>query len=169
MINDAMGSIKAAGKKLGKKFIEVNHKEHRKQMKNQWDNRLKKVLGKWERTEQFEELNIDYRVREIEPLREDTGLVDNSSKFHPIGDRMVWKSRYTFLEKPKDEVIRKSLKVLKRYVEAEDFGLVNESHYLSKMISKRYFVPQIVINGDNLWVIFTESKGKNEQSYTVYN
>ena len=40
------------------KFREVNHKEHRRQMYEQWGNRIISKINMWENSKEFKSINV---------------------------------------------------------------------------------------------------------------
>ena len=99
------------------KFREVNHKEHRRQMYEQWEIRLFLKINMWENSKEFKSINV--LLRGGKPQRKDIVYPD-------FIDRCILTFEYNLIEEPKVNDIKNALNLLKFRLMNEDFGFLQE-------------------------------------------
>ena len=124
------------------KFREVNHKEHRRQMYEQWGNKIISKINMWENSKEFKSINV--LLRGGKPQRKDIVYPD-------FIDRCILTFEYNLIEEPKVNDIKNALNLLKFRLMNEDFGFLQEGDYLSVITDKkRTFYPVIIVKSNEL-------------------
>lgn len=125
-----------------RKFREVNHKEHRRQMYEQWGNRIISKINMWENSKEFKSINV--LLTGGRPQRKDIVYPD-------FVDRCRWTFKYNLIEEPKVNDIKNALNLLKLRLMNEDFGFLQEGDHLSVITDKkRTFYPVIIVKSNEL-------------------